>query len=125
VTLGNQTHATAGGRGNSVLGRSLWSRVVDTSGQTHYATERHLDGWFIVTAEGGDVYVNPFGGAIEWDYLVEGIFIPQNTSRVLFLSDDDLGCYCAKGSARLEAIEPVAGVEFAGPIQGSAVVPTR
>lgn len=107
----------------SILGHSLGCRPVTLDGSTHYGTERGLDGWYILTALTDTAYVHPFKGKGDWLYTQEGIPIPAGTSRALYLIHEDLGCYSASGEIRIEEIEPVQGVEFAGPIQGTVVVP--
>jgi hypothetical protein len=69
-----------------------------------YGWSRHLTGWFVVTAEGDDCYINPVDGRSEWDRTQVGIFIPETKSRVLRFDGNELGYYTAAGRVRLEEI---------------------
>jgi hypothetical protein len=83
--------------------RSIWTKTLEASGA--YGLEEHLDGWFNITAEGGDAFVYPGAGARKWNTLFEGIFIPQGKTITRRFDDADLGYYSAAGHVRIERIE--------------------
>lgn len=79
---------------------------------TGYGWSRNLTGFYIITAEGSDAYLNPVTGTCEWDYTEVGIYLPQYCMRPFRFDSVELGFYTTTGPVRLEEIELVDPKEF-------------